>query len=218
MRTLVRSLVAICIATTHISCSTSTPPGSLPPTESVTTTSSAEPLIGPVGVGVHRDRFGVGAMIHTTGQNGVRDIELSIRFRAGDKLVLSTTDSLAFCPADSVCPWGTSFGITDDEQRSITSADVAVSGVGSTFYTGVVRPLDLELTDGAMSFELPARTGVAILYAVQDGAPYFGMFTTHQSGEKMTMRLTDEFLPVGPDTRAVFYEGHIPESMLAGRD
>jgi hypothetical protein len=208
------SLLAAILA----SCDSESSPNSSPPMPSASATSQVELTVDRAGTAIHLDTVGAAALVSNAGRHGARDIELSIEFFAGEKLVLTLSDVLAFCPAGATCPWATSFGVTDDDQRAIDSAEVAITAVGPTFDTGVVRPLDLRIGAGSMAFDLPPRPGVAILYVVRDDAPYFGLFTSHQIAEKRTLRLTDRDLPIGPQTRGVFYEGHIPNSMLAGGD
>jgi hypothetical protein len=213
MKRLVRALIALCTAVTVTACSDRA-------SESAPTRSPVGQItVGRPGVAVHHERFGVGAIVHNGGPVGVRDVELSIRFIAGDEVVLTDTDVLAFCPRDTMCPWGTSYTISEDQERSIDSAEVRVARVGPTFDDGVIRQIDLRITDGSVSFELPPRQGVTVLYAARDdGAPYFGVFITHPDARTETLRLRDSLLPVGPQTRGVFYEGHVPDTMKGGGD
>lgn len=167
---------------------------------------------------VYRDSVGAASYVRNTGLHGVRDIELSIKFFAGDQLVLTTPDTLAFCPGEATCPWATSFGITEAAQRTIDSAHVDITSTGPPYDDGIMRTLDLRRTAGAVSFDLPPRPGVVILYVVENDAPNFGFFMTHQFAEQATIRHTEDLLPIGPGTRGVFYEGHIPADRRAGGD
>jgi hypothetical protein len=164
---------------------------------------------------VHRDRVGVAAFIRNVGTQGIRDIELEIDLLTKGNPVLTLSDVLAFCPAAATCPWGTAFGITEDRQRSIETARVTITGVGPAFNEGKMHDVALTIAGGTLTFEQPPPRGVTILYVVRDEAPVFGMFRTHEMDGPETVRLTADLLPIGPGTRAVFYEGHVPEAMNA---
>jgi hypothetical protein len=213
-----RALATLLCAATFMSCNEGTRPRTSTPTSSAAPAASHDGLsVDPAGTTVYRDSVGVAAVVRNSGPHGIRDIKLSIDYFAGDRLVLTQTDVLAFCPASATCPWGTVFGATEDDHRSIESAQVRIASVGPKFDDGVVRRLNLRVDATSVSFDLPAQPGVAILYVLDaDSRPRFGLFASHQSADETTIRLTDSTLPIGPQTRGVFYAGHIPESMLAG--
>lgn len=218
-KTLRTALAAIVTTVVLASCQNGTSPMAMPtPTNSATATPGSGLAVGTVGTAVYRDRVGVASLITNNAARGIRDIELTVEFFAGETPVLTVIDVLAFCPSGASCPWATAAGVTEEGHRSIDSAKVRITRTGPIFDAGVIRPIDLRISRGSMSFDLPARPGVAILYVVEDDMPYFGMFTSHQSADATTLRFTESDLPIGPVTRGVFYEGHVPESMIAGGD
>jgi hypothetical protein len=175
-------------------------------------TRTGEPRVTAEGFAVHGDTIGAGATIEAPDAS---DIELRIRFFAGDRVVRTERDLIPSC--DGACVWGTSFIIEHDTERDVDRVDVSIDGLGDE-PDGAVRRLRTTTRGGRVETRLIGRPGIGTVIALRDGRPIFGVPFETQEGERQTLRIPAGDFPDNDGFMTLFYAGETRGSGAAGAD